>query len=254
MRKTTMLAAVVALTPMFSGAAQAELKVFGGGNYQGSGKPVTEAFTAKTGIAATYTPGNTGGPALPKRLNAGEQMDVIIMTRDDMDNQVKAGLIRADSGVSFSRTRLGVAVVKGAPKPDISTPEKFRAAIIAAKAVGMQDPDPSHHSGQAVHKMLVDLNVVDEIKPKTVVITGVADALVAGKVDFSIWALPEIMANNKLDAVGGVPGGLGGWTDQAVGILTSAKDVPDAQAYIKFLTSPEGQAAWTKTGLDPLGK
>ncbi len=256
MRKTNLAAAIMAIVPLLfaTSAGAAELKVFGGGHFQGSGKTVVEAFSKKTGIAASYTPGNTGGGGMARRLKAGEQMDVIVMTRDDIDTQAKAGLIKPDSVVTFARDGMGVGVLKGAPKPDISTPEKFRAALLSAKAVGIQDPDPAHHSGVIVHEMLTKLGVADEVEKKAVIITDPASALVAGKADFSIWSLPELMTQTKLDVVGPVPADLGGYTVEAVGILTSAQDSADAQAFIQFISSSDGGAAWSKTGLVAMPK
>ena len=254
MRKTILMAVMTVVPLLFanSGGA-AELKIFGGGHYQGSGPDVAAAFTKKTGIAASYTPGNTGGPALPKRLNGGEQMDVIVMNRDDMNEQVKAGLIKADSVVSFSNDHYGLAVLKGAPKPDVSTKEKFRAVLLAAKAVGMQDRDPAHiHSGVVMYEILPKLGIADQMKAKTVIISDPASALIAGKVDFNIWTVSEILAQPKLDVAGSVPPELGGLTEMSVGILTSNKNDADAKAFIKFITSPDGAAVWSQHGLAPL--
>ena len=253
MRKTLFAIAVTSILPLFSvnAANAAELKLYGGGHFQGSGKAVAEAFAKTTGIAATYTPGNTGGRAMARRLKGGEKMDVIVMTSDDMENQVKAGLIKGDSVVNFARDGMGVAVLKGSPKPDISTKEKLRAALLAAKSVGIQDPDPAHHSGVIVHQMLSDLGVLDEVTKKAVIITDPASALVARKVDFSIWSLPELMTQAKLDVAGPVPPELGGYTTEAVGILASSQNPKEAEAFVRFISS-NGRAAWAKTGLEPI--
>jgi molybdate transport system substrate-binding protein len=253
MRNSLLAIAVAAVLPLFAAnsASAAELRLYGGGHFQGSGKAVAEAFTKKTGIAATYTPGNTGGGGMTRRLKAGEQMDVIVMTTDDMETQVKAGLIRADSVVQFARDGMGIAVLKGATKPEISTKEKLRAALLAAKAVGIHDPDPAHHSGVIVHQILSDLGVLDEVTKKAVIITDPASALVTGKVDFSIWSLPELMTQAKLDVAGPVPAELGGYTDESVGILTAAQNPEQAKEFIKFISSPDGRATWTRTGLAP---
>jgi molybdate transport system substrate-binding protein len=254
MRKSLFAIAVSAVLPLLllSSANAAELRLYGGGHFQGSGKALVDAFVKKTGIAASYTPGNTGGGGMVRRLKAGEQMDVIVMTTDDMEAQVKAGLIRADSVAHFARDGMGIAVLKGAPKPDVSTKEKLRTALLAAKAVGIQDPDPAHHSGLIVHQILSDLGVVDEVTKKAVIITDPASALVAGKVDFTVWSLPELMTQAKLDVAGPVPAELGGYTDESVGILTSAQNPDQAKEFIRFITSSDGRAAWTKTGLAPM--
>jgi molybdate transport system substrate-binding protein len=255
MRKFLIAAALFAVVPVLlsvQSTQAAELRLYGGGHFQGSGKAVAEAFTKKTGMAAVYTPGNTGGGGMARRLKAGEQMDVIVMTTDDMANQVKAGLIKGDSVVNFGRDGMGIAVLKGSPKPDISTPERLRAALLASKAVGMQDPDPAHHSGVIVHQILDKLGVADEVTKKAVIITDPASALVAGKVDFTIWSLPELMTQAKLDVVGPAPQELGGYTDESAGILASAQNPKEAEEFIKFISSPDGRAAWTKTGLQPM--
>ena len=254
MRKSLFAIAVGAVLPLLflSSANAAELRLYGGGHFQGSGKAVAEAFAKKTGTAATYTPGNTGGGGMVRRLKAGEQMDVIVMTSDDMETQVKAGLIRADSVVPFARDGMGIAVLKGSPKPDVSTRDKLRAALLAAKAVGMQDPDPAHHSGLIVHQILNDLGVVDEVTKKAVIITDPASALIAGKVDFSIWSLPELMTQAKLDVAGPVPSELGGYTDESIGVPTSAQNPDAAKEFIRFISSNDGRAVWTKTGLEPM--
>jgi len=256
-QKTLTAIALTALLPLLSAqAANAELKLYGGGHFQGSGKAVAEAFAKKSGTAASYTPGNTGGGAFARKVKAGEQIDVIVMTTDDMANQVKAGLIRGDSVVNFARDGMGIAVLKGTPKPDVSTPEKLKAALLAAKAVGMQDPDPAHHSGVIVHQILEKLGVVDEMAKKAVIITDATSALEAGKVDLSIWSLPEILgqARAKVDLAGPVPMAVNGYTDESVGILTNAQNPKEAEDFVRFITSADGRAVWTKTGMEPMPK
>ena len=119
MRNSLLAIAVAAILPLFAAnsAGAAELRLYGGGHFQGSGKTVAEAFTKKTSIAATYTPGNTGRGGMARRLKAGEQIDVIVMTTDDMQTQGTARLIRADSVVQIGRDGMGIAVLKGATKP-----------------------------------------------------------------------------------------------------------------------------------------
>ena len=246
---TALLAALGALTAGAAGAA--DLKLFGGGHFQGSGQQLVAAFSKATGIAASYTPGNTGGGGMKKRLDAGEKMDVVVLNRDDMNNQVKAGLIRA-SVVDFARDGMGVAVLKGAAKPDISTRDKFRAALLGAKSVGVQEADPAHHSGVVQRQFLVDLGILDQVMKKAVTLASRSD-LVAGRAELGLWALPEILEEPKLDLVGPVPADLGGFTIQSAGILTSAENPSGAEAFIKFLVSRGAQAVWTKTGLLPLG-
>jgi molybdate transport system substrate-binding protein len=252
MRKVTLQAASLGLMLLATSAGAAELRLSGGGHFQGSGEALVEAFGRATGIAASYTPGDTGGGTLKKRLDAGEAMDVVVLNHDDMARQVKAGLIVPGSVVDFARDGMGVAVRKGAPKPDISSRDKFRAALLAAKAVGLQDPDPAHHSGVVVRQMLVDLGILDQVMKSAVIIKERAADIVAGRVDLNIWSYPELLEQTAADVVGPVPADLGGFTTQSIGILTSSRNPGDAQAFIKFLAGSAGQAVWTKTGLLPI--
>ncbi len=254
MRKTMLVAIAMAFAPLLfaSSAGAAELRLHGGGHFQGAGQPFVEAFTEKTGIAASYTPGNTGGGGFLRRLNAGEQIDVIVLNREDMGRQVEAGLIKPDSAVNFARDGYGVAVLEGMPKPDISTPEKLRTALLAANAVGRQEPDPAHHSGIIVQQFLIDLGILDEMEEKTVIITDSTSALVEGKADFVIWSFTEILRNPDLEAAGPIPAELGGYVTQAVGIPESSQNVANAEAFIQFITSADGEAVYSNWGMEAL--
>jgi molybdate transport system substrate-binding protein len=252
MRATALKATALGLLLFATSAGAAELRLAGGGHFQGSGQPLVEAFSKASGMAATYTPGDTGSGTLKKRLDAGEKMDVIVLNHDDMERQVKSGLIVSASVVDFARDGMGVAVRKGAPKPDISSKDRFRAALLAAKVVGLQDPDPSHHSGVVVRQMLIDLGILDEVMKHAVIINDRAADLVAGRTELNIWAYPELVEQTAADVVGPVPAELGGFTTQSAGILMGSGNPAAARAFVSFLTGGAGRAVWTKTGLLPL--
>jgi molybdate transport system substrate-binding protein len=248
MKRTLVFAAALAL---FATSASAEVKLFGGGHFQASGKNLAEAFMKKTGIPTTYTPGNTGNNAIKRRLDAGEKMDVIVMNSDEIQEQAAAGLIKKDSIVEFARDRMALAVRKGAPKPDISTPAKLKAVLQQAKAVGMQEPDPMGHSGMNILTILNTLGIKDEVMKKAVIIKNASDDLIAGKVDIVFWSHPELTTRTDIDLVGPTPMEIPAFTDQSVGVLTSASNDADARAFIRWLATPEAAEIYKKTGLDP---
>ena len=255
MQKTKFLAIAVAIAPLiYATAASAEVKLTGGGHFQGTGQVLVEAFTKKTGAAASYKGGNTGNGGMKKRMDMGEVMDVVVLNSDDMADQVKAGLIRPDSVVKFGYDRMAFAIPKDAPKIDISTKEKLKDALVKAKAVGMQKPDPMGHSGANILMILDGLGIRDQVLKKDVIITEPTPELVAHKVDISFWSYPELLTHDDVTVLGPAPQELGGFTDQSVGIPTSTKNLAEAQAFVKFMTSADGQAVWTKTGLDPAKK
>lgn len=254
MRKIVLVAAAMAFAPLSlsNSAGAAEVNLHGGGHFQGAGQPLVEAFTAKTGGAANYTPGNTGSGGFLERLNAGAEIDVIVLNEEDMEQQVAAGLVRPESVVRFARDGYGMGVRKGAPIPDVSTADKFREALLNARAIGRRFPDPESNSGRIVELFLDNLGILDEAREKTVYIDNSSEALVAGEVDVVLWSYTEILRADAMDGVGMFPPELSEYVTQAVGIPTGGENVADAQAFIDFMTSLEGGAILTRWGMDPL--
>ena len=108
MRKTALTTATLAIVPLIFAApaiaAEAmEMQLHGGGHFQGAGQPLVEAFTARTGIPATYVPGNTGDGEFLEKIHAGTQIDVIVVNRTGQVLRTLAPMPRAaeDVGVQF---------------------------------------------------------------------------------------------------------------------------------------------------------
>jgi molybdate transport system substrate-binding protein len=242
--------AVLAIT---TPAGAAELRVAGGGNFQKAGKPLAHAFNARAGGMAIYTSGNTGGNGMPQRLAAGEVMDVVVMPEAQVMGRERAGLIKPGTAVSFARYRMAVGVRKGAPKPDVSTPEKFRAVLLAAKTVAIPEPDPAQNSGLHMRNILMQLGIYDAVMKKAIALESrPVAAVVEGKAELSVSPLPELMEEPQADIAGPVTAALGGYTTFAIAVVASAKNDADARSFIRFVTSPEGAAVWRQNGLEPL--
>jgi molybdate transport system substrate-binding protein len=253
MRKTLVALAMAVVPLVFAGSASAaDLRLFGGGHFQGAGEPLAEAFERKTGIASTYTPGNTGNGGINRRIAAGEVMDIIVMNRAELDEQVRMGVIKADSVVTFAEDRMGLAVPKGAPKVDISTPDKLRAALRSARAVMTRRVEPDGNSGKNIQTILTNLGIADEVNRKAVISDDRAP-IIEKRVDIGFWSYPELLRQTEVDVLGPAPGELGGFTHQAIGILsTNRENDAKAREFIKFITSPEGAAVFRQHGLEPL--
>jgi molybdate transport system substrate-binding protein len=252
--RTGLFTALLAVLPLVCGSVSAaELRVAGGGNFQKAGGPLAQAFAAKTGKMTIYTPGNTGGSGMPDRLARGEIMDVIIMPEGQVQGRERAGLIKPGTAVSFARYRMGVGIRKGTPKPDVSTPEKFRAALLSARAVAIPEPDPAQNSGRHMRDILMKLGVYDQVMRKAILLESrPVAAVVDGRADLSVSPLPELLEEPQADVAGPVPAELGGYTTQAIAVVANTKNDADARAFIQFVTSPEGAAVWRQNGLEPL--
>ena len=254
MRKIFLVALAIAIAPLLFGtsAGAQELRLFGGGHFQTAGQPLVEAFSEKSGIATSYTGGNTGNGGMVRRIEAGEIIDVIVMNRDEMNEQAEAGNIKLDSVISFGRDRMGLAVQAGQPVQDISTPEKLREVLLAARSVGMQEPDPMGHSGKNILEVLMNLGISEEITSKNFIYRRGTDAFSDGSIDIGFWSYPELLRREGIEVLGPTPLELGGFTEQTVGIPTTTQNDADARAFIQYLTSPDAETVYRNYGLDAL--
>ncbi len=210
-------------------------------------KPKFEAAGHKLDLV--YAP----GAAIAKRVAEGEAADVMFSTGAGIDNMIKSGKVLAGTGTPIASSGMGVAVLKGAPKPDISTPEKFKQALLAAKAVAYTDPSGGGASGVHLAKVLEKLGIAKEINAKARLGRGVPSAsfIVKGEADLAIQQLPELMAVQGVEIVGPLPGDLQNVTPFAAGVHVASKNAEAGRALIKFLQSPEAIAAIKAKGLEP---
>src|SRR5262249_37170046 len=155
---------------------------------------------------------------------------------------VKNGKIGPDGLSRIMLSRVGVAVKAGAPKPDISTPEKFKAALVAAKSVAHSQGA----SGQHFVTVIQRLGLVDVLKPQTGVGEGkpVGAAVAAGEAEIGIQQVAELLPVPGIDFVGPLPGDLQKIIVYAAAIPAKAKEADAARAFVRFLGSEAGAAIY----------
>src|SRR2546428_1763366 len=107
------------------------------------------------------------GVAMVKRIQDGEAADFVLAPRSAIDGLLKAGKLARGSDATLARSSVGVAVRKGAPRPDISTPEALKRTLLAARAISYSNPAYGGASGVHFAKVLERLGIADEMKAKT---------------------------------------------------------------------------------------
>src|SRR5262249_47269689 len=154
------------------------------------------------------------GPStrIAKQVADGETNDVAIVTAKGIDDLIKQGRIVAGSRVDLARSPMALAVQKGAPKPDISTPEKFKQAMLNAKSLGMSNPVGGGASGAILARIFDQLGLAGQMKGKLTFGPGgpaglIGNFLVRKEVEIGIQQLPELMAVPGIDIVGPLPFG-----------------------------------------------
>ena len=190
--------------------------------------------------------------ALGKRIGGGEAGDVIVSTTAGVEALEKTGKIVSGTTRVLASSGMGVAVLKGAPKPDISTPEAFRKTLLAAKSVAYSDPAGGGASGAIFAKILKDLGIAEAVNTKAKLGRGIPNAefVVKGESDIAIQQIPELMTTPGVDIVGPLPAALQSVTGFATAVLSSSPNPAAAKALVEFLASPETLALLKSRGFD----
>ncbi len=197
------------------------------------------------------------GPSaqLTKRLAKGEAADAVVLTGPGIEEMTKAGKVVAGSGANIASSETMVAVKKGTPRPDISTVEKFKQAMLAAKSIAYSGPGAGA-SGAHIAKIVQELGIAEAIKSKTVLGPGgpaglIGHYLVRGEAEIGMQQDAELMAVPGVDILGPLPAGIGLVTEFAFGVHTGAKDGAAAKALGEFMRTPAARAVMKAKGLTP---
>jgi molybdate transport system substrate-binding protein len=199
----------------------------------------------------------TYGPSarIAKQVADGDANDVTIVTDAGIDDLIKKGRIVPGSRADLARSAMALAVQKGAPRPDISTVEKFKQAMLAAKSLGMSNPVGGGASGAILAGIFDKLGIAEQMKPKLTYGPGgpaglIGNFLVRKEVEIGIQQMPELMAVPGIDIVGTLPFGNDTVSVFSAGVSTGATDAGAARALIQFLTTPAAKAVIKSKGME----
>jgi len=240
---------------LLSGAASAaEVRVMISGGLTAAYKALVPEFERLTGnkVLTAYGPSmGTTANAIPVRLERGEPADVLIMVGYALDDLAKQGKVISDSRVELVKSPIGVAVKSGTPKPDISSADAVKRALLAAKTIAYSDSA----SGVYVStEMFAKLGILDAMKDKArkVPATPVGEIVAHGDAEIGFQQISELKPVEGIDIVGPLPDELQKITVFSAGIASLSKEPDAGKALIKFLASPAAAATMIKSGLDPI--
>ena len=190
---------------------------------------------------------------LKKRIEAGETADIMVLSRPALNDLQTQGKVSEGSIANVGSSYVAIGIRAGAPKPDISTAEKLKEALLATKSISYADPAKGGASGVYFAKVIDRLGIADQMKSKTVLVPGAqAGELVAkGEVEMGVAQASEIAAVPGAQVVGPLPGDLNSAITFAVGIGSASKDPAAAKSLIELLTGPTGAAVLKSMGMDP---
>jgi len=192
----------------------------------------------------------TGTLNVQKRLAEGEPYDLIIMAGPAIDEQIRLGKALAGSRVDFAQSGTGVAVRKGAPKPDISSPEALKKTLLAVKSIGYS----TGPSGLYMLSVFEKMGVAEQVKGKlkqTPSGVFVGSLIANGDAEIGFQQISELVHFAGIDYVGPLPGELQRMTMFSAGIHSGAKQPDAARALVKSITAPSAASVIRKHGLEP---
>lgn len=228
------------------------MRVFSAIAVQGVVEPLIPAFEKAHGCTLDVTWATA--PLLLKRLQAGKTADALILNRATTDTLLATGGIVAGSDVVIASSATAIAVKAGAPKPDISTPEALKRALLEARAISYTDPAAGGASGIYFAKLLERLGIADAINAKTRFPppSGYAGMfLPTGEADLAVQQVPELLHVPGVEIVGPLPGDLHMVTVFVAGIPAVSARPELARALIESLRTPEAKALFRAKGLEP---
>jgi molybdate transport system substrate-binding protein len=230
-------------------AAQAQVKVITSGGFATPLAKIVPVFEKATGISVTVTRGASQGAGpntIAAQLGRGVRADLVIMSREGLNDLMGLGRIVAGSDIDLAKTPIGLAVRAGAAKPDIATDAAFRKTLLAAKSITF----PASTTGIYMTKeMFPKLGIAREVLAKSSNL-GVA-AVAQGRADIAIQPVSELMNQPGTQFAGAIPADLQYISVFSTALVKGSDHAADAKRLMDFLASAKAHDAMRDSGMEP---
>jgi len=229
-------------------ACAAEVKVMAANAVKGPFLELVAAFEKSSGHRVTAIWGGTEG--VTKRISGGEVVDIVIIAAPNIDKLISEGKLVAGSRADFAKSGVGIAVRTGLPRPDISSAEAVKRAVLAARSVAYS----SGPSGFYIADLFKRMGIADQIKDKVKQPASgvqVGELVARGEADLGFQQVSELLHVKGIDFLGPLPADIQNITVYSAGLHTAAPAPEAAKALVKFITALEAGLAIRKAGLEP---
>jgi molybdate transport system substrate-binding protein len=220
---------------MICNVQAAEIQVLAGGAMTGPLKELGAKFETETGNKLVFRFGTT--PELIKLVTTGGPFDLAIVPREVFNDASAKALVVAGPSTDIARVGLGVAVRAGAPRPDISTPEKLKETLLKAQSIATI---PASAAGAQVLRLFERLGISEAMKAKTKAQPApaqIVQAVAKGEAELGVFLL-NVLTAPGLDVVGPVPAELQQEVVFTAAVAAGTKEAGASKAFITFLATP----------------
>jgi len=250
MRVFALTAALTAFLGSAALAQPAELNVLSPGVVYNAGlQDLAAAYTKQTGIKVTVK-GDGMGQIVHDIKTGTPIADVVVLPIAFMDGMEAEKSILSGTASELGRVYIGLAVPKGRPHPDISTPAKLAAALKAGGTVLYSNPAGGSMEARIIDDMLHQHSIFDGVKTKISTKGEGGEALVRGEGDMALQLICEVLNHPELELVGTVPQELHAYIDTSVAVSARSTQADAAGAFIAYLMQPDHAQVWKSKGLE----
>ena len=197
-------------------------------------------------VAITWS----GTADIMKRIKAGESPDLVVVAANSLDELIKAGKVAPGSRVDLAKSGVGVAVRAGAPRPDISSGEALKRALLSSKSIGYS----TGPSGLYIASLFERWGIAEQVKPRLKQVApgvNVGELVARGEADIGFQQVSELLPVQGIQYLGPLPPDIQLTTVFSGGIPVGAKQPAAAKALVQFLTAPAAVPVIRKKGMEP---
>jgi molybdate transport system substrate-binding protein len=235
-------------------ASAAELKFLAAGALTPAMRELIPEFERSSGHKVTIGYGNIN--ALADRVEKGEAADVVITSPARIETLIKTGRVAPASRTNIAAVGAGVAIRKGAAKPDINSVEAFKRTLLAAKSLSYGDPGVGNPTGIHMTKVLEQLGIAAETNAKTKLIQDIPafatlfNDLGSGATELGIEQMSLIVEAPNVELAGPLPAPLQSYTQFAAGLVVAGTEPGAAKALIEFISAPAARDVLKRKGFE----
>ena len=245
--------------PLLGQAVAAELKVLSAGAMRAVLQELAPAFEKSSGHKLVIEYATAG--KVEEKVTAGEDaIDVAILSKPRADKLVRVAKLVGGTATTLASAPIGLAVKKGAPKPDISSVEAFKKSLLAAKSIAYTDPASGATSGTHLAQIIDKLGIANELKPKIKLVSPPAgqgsaragEFVQRGEAEIAMQPISELKEVDGIEVVGALPAELQSPDLVYVAASPFFSEQPiAAKALIDYLAGPAAKSVYQAKGMEP---
>lgn len=206
------------------------------------------AWTQRSGCEVAIQ--SVGGVEAAKRVQAGEAFDVVLLASDAIDKLIAGGHLLAGSRVDLVRSPVAVAVCAGAARPDITSEDALRGAVLAARSIGYSTGPSGTHLTQLFERWGIAADIAGRIV-KAPPGLPVATLVVRGEVELGFQQLSELLNVDGIEILGTLPAGAAFITTFSAGVSPGSAQPEAVRDMLGFMNSAEAAETKRRHGMEP---